>query len=327
MWGRFQKVPIGSLQKRIPCPFSGGFLTSSFANPEVFNKKRSRDIYQGGGIMRKFRILSLWVFLSLFVSMAAWGGVSDMANSLIKADAENQPIPVLSKTDPNLDAKTAYEVQKGYVQWRMTKDKMAGFKGGLTTEAAQKRFGVSFPVTGVLYASGKLEGSPVLDKTAFRMMMIETEIGFVINQPIQQTLRDVQELQQKVGAVMPSIELPDFGFADMKVMKGVDVIAANCVAAKFIAGTPRPHQGVNLNEVSVTLYYNGQALYQGKGAEAMGDQWKAALWMINSIVEQGYRIEPGHILITGALGQMVPGKPGQYVADYGDFGKISFEIK
>jgi 2-keto-4-pentenoate hydratase len=307
--------------------FSGGVFDFFLCQCKTDQQRKIETYLPGGDVMRKFKILSLWVFMSLFVSMIARGGVSDMADSLIKADAENQPIPVLSKNEPDLDAKTAYEVQKVYFQWRMTKDKAAGFKGGLTTEAAQKRFGVSSPVTGVLYASGKLEGSPVLDKTAFRTMMIETEIGFVISQPIQQTLKDVQELQQKVGAVMPSIELPDFGFADMKAIKGIDVIAANVVAAKFIAGASRPHQGINLNEVSVTLYHNGQALYQGKGAEAMGDQWKAALWMINSIVEQGYRIEPGHILITGALGQMVPGKPGQYVADYGDFGKISFEIK
>lgn len=277
--------------------------------------------------MSKIRILTLGVFLSLCITMTTWAGVSDMANTLIKADTEKQPIPVLSQTEPNLDAKTAYEVQKVYVQWRLAKDKVAGVKGGLTTEAAQKRFGLTSPVTGILYASGKLEGSPVVDKTAFRVLMIETEIGFVIGQSIYQTIRDVQELQQKVSAVMPAIELPDFGFVDMKVMKGVDVIAANCVAAKFIAGPTRPHQGVNLNEITVTLHHNGQALYQGKGEEAMGDQWKAALWLINSVVEQGYRIEPGHIIITGSLGKMVPGKPGQYVADYGDFGKIFFEIK
>ncbi|MBM4307800.1 MAG: hypothetical protein FJ115_13955 [Deltaproteobacteria bacterium] len=277
--------------------------------------------------MNKIRILTLGVFLSLCITMTAWAGVSEMANILIKADSEKQPIPLLSKTEPNLNEKTAYEVQKVYVQWKLSKDKVAGIKGGLTTEAAQKRFGLTSPVTGILYASGKLEGSPVVDRTAFRVLMIETEIGFVIGQSIYQTIRDVQELQQKVSAVMPAIELPDFGFSDMTAMKGVDVIAANCVSAKFIAGAIRPHQGVNLNEVTVTLHHNGQALYQGKGEEAMGDQWKAALWLINSVVEQGYKIEPGHIIITGSLGKMVPGKPGQYIADYGDFGKIFFEIK
>jgi 2-keto-4-pentenoate hydratase len=254
-------------------------------------------------------------------------GISEMANSLIKAAAEKQPTPLVSESEPDLDPKTAYEVQKVYVQWRLAEDWVAGFKAGLTTENAQKMFGVNFPLTGILYDSGKLEGSPVVDRTALRALLIETEIGFLIGQSINQQLRSVQELEQKVSGVMPAIELPGSGFADMKVVKGVDLIAANVGAAKFIVGTSRSHQGVNLNEVNVTLFYNGQALYQGKGVEAMGDQWKAALWIVNSVLEQGYNVEPGHILITGALGKVVPGKPGDYVADYGDFGKISFEVK
>ncbi len=278
--------------------------------------------------MKKMKILALGIFLSLCLTMTTWAGVSEMADSLIKAHAEKQPIPVLSQANPNLDVKTAYQVQKIYVQWRMTKDKVAGFKAGLTTEGAQKAFGVPSPLTGVLYDSGKLGGTPIVDGKAVRGLAIETEIGFVIGQPINRPLRDVSELQQIVSAVMPAIELPSLGFAtEMKMVKGVDLIAANVGAAKFIAGTPRPHQGVNLNQVNVTLSYNGQALYQGKGAEAMGDQWKAALWLLNSVVEKEYKVEPGQILITGALGKLVPGKPGQYVADYGDFGKISFEVK
>ena len=278
--------------------------------------------------MKRIKILSLGIFLSLSFAMAAWAGVSEMVDSLVWTYFQGQPIAVLSQTNPDLDVQTAYQVQKGYVQMRMATDKVAGFKAGLTTEAAQRAFGVDFPLTGILYDSGKLEGSPVVDAKAFRRLGIETEIGFVIGQSINQPIQDIQELQKMVIAVMPTIELPDLGFAgDMKEVKGVDLIAANVGAAKFIAGTPRPHQGVNLNQVNVTLSYNGQALYQGKGAEALGDQWKAALWMVNSVVKQGYKVEPGHILITGALGKLVPGKPGQYVADYGDFGKISFEVK
>jgi len=278
--------------------------------------------------MKKSWILSIGMFLSLGFTMTAWAGVSEMVDSLVWTFTSGQPTPVLSKANPDLDVETAYKVQKAYVQWRMTKDKVAGFKAGLTTEGAQKAFGVTFPLSGILYDSGKLGGSPVVDGKAFRRLGIETEIGFVIGQSINRPIQDIQEFQKMVSAVMPAIELPDLGFAeDMKEVKGVDLIAANVGAAKFIAGTPRPYQGVNLNQVNVTLSYNGQALYQGKGVEALGDQWKAALWLVNSVVEQGYKVEPGHILITGALGKLIPGKPGQYVADYGDFGKISFEVK
>jgi 2-keto-4-pentenoate hydratase len=276
--------------------------------------------------MKKSRIFSLGIFLALCFTTTAWAGVSEMGDSLIKADVEKQPIPVLSQANPSLDVKTAYQVQKAYVQWRMTKDKIGGFKAGLTSEGGQKAFGVTSPLTGVLYSSGKLEGSPVVDGKAFRRLGIETEIGYVIGKAIIAPLRDIPELQKMISAVMPAIELPDLGFA-VKEVKGVDLIAANVGAAKFIAGTKRGHQGVNLNQVNVTLFHNGQSLYQGKGAEALGDQWKAAQWMVNSLLEQGYKIEPGHILITGALGKLVPGKPGQYVADYGDFGKVSFEVK
>jgi 2-keto-4-pentenoate hydratase len=253
--------------------------------------------------------------------------ISEMANSLIRAVAEKQPIPVLSETEPDLDPKTAYEVQKVYVQWRLAKDRVAGYKAALTTENAQKMSGLDFPLTGILYESGKLEGSPVVDRAVLRALLIETEIGFVIGQSIDQPLRSVQELRQKVSSVMPAIELPGSGFANGKPVKGVDLIAANVGSAKFIVGISRSHHGINLNQVNVTLFYNGQALYQGNGAEALGDQWKAALWIVNGVLEQGYKVEPGHILITGALGKMVPGKPGRYVADYGDFGSISFEVK
>jgi 2-keto-4-pentenoate hydratase len=249
-----------------------------------------------------------------------------MANSLIKAVAEKQPTPVLSESEPDLDPKTAYEVQKIFVQWRLANDRVGGFKAGLTTEKAQKMLGVNFPLTGVLYNSGKLEGSPVVDRTTLRTLLIETEIGFVIARSIRRPPRNVQELRQKVSGVMPAIELPGSGFADGKVVKGVDLIAANVGAAKFIVGMARTHQGVNLNHVQVTLFFNGQPLYRGQGEEALGDQWKVALWMVRNVLGQGYKVEPGHILITGALGRMVPGEPGRYVADYGDFGKISFEV-
>ena len=116
--------------------------------------------------MKKSWILPFGIFLSLCFTMMAWAGVSEMADSLIKAYAEKQPPPILSPANPNLDVKTAYQVQKAYVQWRMTKDKVADFKAGLTTEGAQKAFGVTFPLAGVLYNSGKLDGSPVVDGKA-----------------------------------------------------------------------------------------------------------------------------------------------------------------
>jgi 2-keto-4-pentenoate hydratase len=249
----------------------------------------------------------------------------ELADILMKAHEANEKIPVVSAHNPNLDVKSAYLVQKTYVEQRLSRDQIAGFKGGLGSKAAQKRFGLNAPAAGVLFASGKNTGSPIIEKSAFKTLLVETEIGFVVAKPIIQPLKDAAELYAYIQTVMPVIELPDAGFAGK--IRGVDLIAANVASASFIAGKEREFRGLDLNSIFVTLTLDGEVVNIGRGTDAIGDQWKAALWLINTILEQGWKIEPGQILITGALPKAIPGKPGKYVADFERLGEISFEIK
>lgn len=218
-------------------------------------------------------------------------------------------------------------MQRAYVKRRLSDDQIAGFKAGLTSEGSQKKFGVTFPVSGVLFASGKELNSPIIEKSMFKMPMIETEIGFLVGKPITHPLKDVTELFKRIKAVMPVIELPDLGFTDLKKVKAVDIIASNVSSSQFIVGQDIETKKLSLNNAIVTLSLNGQAVNQGKGSDTLGDQWNALLWLVNAITKQGWKIEPGNILITGVLGKMIQGKEGKYVADYGSLGRISFEIK
>jgi 2-keto-4-pentenoate hydratase len=252
--------------------------------------------------------------------------VSQLADILIKAHNENQKIPVLSIQYPGLDVKTAYMVQNAYVKQRLTKDTIAGFKAGLTAEVSWKRFGLKGPVAGVLFASGKRNSNCIIDKNAFKTLMMEIEIGFIIGKSISHPLQDTAELKDHTWEVAPVIELPELGFADMQKLKGPDIIAANIGAAQFIVGEKQKINILDLDALQVTLKRNGEVVNQGKGEDTLGHQWKAALWLINTMVKQGWEIEPGHIIITGALGRMVPGKPGNYIADYGSLGTIPFKI-
>ncbi len=275
--------------------------------------------------MKKLSIVVL--ILSVVITLTVWAQVADLADALIKAHNEGKPIPVLSIQHPSLDVSMAYRVQKAYVEKRLSKEKIAGFKAGLTTEAGQKTFGVDAPLSGVLFESGKLMGDITVDTRLFTQAMIETEIGFMVGKAISSSLKDGAELKACIKAVRPVIELPDMGFVDMKQLKGIDLIAANVAAKQFILGQEKAVAGQDLNTVAVSLSLDGQEVNAGKGTDALGDQWRAALWLVNKVVEQGWKLEPGHILITGALGKMFPGKPGKYVADYGSFGKIAFELK
>lgn len=269
----------------------------------------------------------LGLIFGLLYSAVAWCDLSEseLAEILMKAHNADQKIPVLSTQQPNLDVQTAYRVQKAYVNQRLSQDQIAGFKAGFSTKAAQKKYELNAPAAGVLFASGKKMGFPLIEKSAFKNLIVETEIGFLMTKSITQPLKDISELYEYIQAVMPVIELPDAGFAEK--VRGVDVIAANVASAKFITGKERDYKGLDLNNLFVTLYLEGQEVNKGKGADAMGDQWEAALWLINTIVQQGWKIEPGQIIITGALPKAIPGKPGKYVADFEELGKISFEIK
>ena len=140
-------------------------------------------------------------------------------------------------------------------------------------------------------------------------------------------IESLAQLKAAVREVMPAIELPDLGFADMKALKGVDIIAANVSSRKFILGEPVPVNTADLNALGVVLYRGEETVNRGQGSDALGDQWQALLWLANTMIGQGYVLEPGQVLITGALGKMVPGTAGRYRAAYGGLGTVFFEIR
>jgi 2-keto-4-pentenoate hydratase len=278
--------------------------------------------------MRKSAVACLTLFaLSLLAVPSSWGTPPPGAEILLKAHEHGALTPLLSVQYPGMDVPAAYAVQKAYVRKRLTTDTVAGYKAGLTSVAGQKKFGVSAPLAGVLFGSGKQVAGAVVDRSAFNSLMVETEIGMVIGKPISGPIHDLAQLRASIRGFMPVIELPDLGFANMKAVTGIDLIAADVGAAQFITGTEKAGPPPDLNAISVTLAADGKEINRGQGSDTLGDQWQTALWLVNTMTAQGWQIQPGQILITGVLGKMVPGKPGSYVADYGGFGTITFEIK
>lgn len=276
---------------------------------------------------RTKKLLTATIIACVSYAATSWAHGNHLADVLLQADKNNQLIPVLSVNNELRDTKAAYRIQKEYVEKKLATDKLAGFKAGLTSKGGQKKFGVDEPVAGILFASGQLSDGAIVDSKQFHRLMLETEIGFVIGTKITEKISDIATLQQSIQSVMPVIELPDLGFADMKNLKGVDIIAANVAAKQFIAGQPKAATDIDLNAVTVSLNDQDTVINQGKGTDASGNQWEALRWLVNTMIEQGWTIEPGQILITGALGKMRLGKQGKYIADYGDFGKLTFEIK
>lgn len=272
-------------------------------------------------------LLALLILFALRSGPVLAGSATDIATLLLEAHEQGRKIPLVSQSRTNLGVEEAYEVQREYIKLRLRSDRIAGFKAGLTSKAAQQRFAVDTPLSGVLFASGKLSNHGVLYRLAFEQPMLEIEIGFVAGQSISKPLGNDSQLRTRIRGFVPVVEVPDVGFTNTKKLKGVDIIAANVSAAQFIVGQESTWNGVDLNKIAVTLERDGKVVNRGRGSDALGDQWHAALWLVNATVEQGWTIEAGSVLITGALGKLIPAAAGKYVAHYSTGGTLRFEIK
>ena len=263
----------------------------------------------------------------LFAVLPLRGDVESMAERLITAHETGELLPLVSSEDAGLKLDAAYRIQRLFVEERSKKERISGYKAGLTTKASQSRFGLGSALSGVLLESMDRTGEQVIELKEFHRLLIETEIAFIVDERIRERVEDTSALKEMVGAVAASLELPDVRFAEGEKLRGIDLAASNVSAAAYVLGEKTGDLTANLSELEVTLTRNGEIVNEGHGSDAFGDPWKVALWLVNSLLAQGWTIEPGHVLLTGALGDIVPAEAGHYEADFGLLGKLSIEIR
>ena len=184
-------------------------------------------------------------------------------------------------------------------------------------------FNASGPASGVLFASGAYSSGDTLHMNRFVSPVLETEIGFRVGQMIENSSGPLtrQQLLDSIDSALPMIEVADVGFSE-RLSSATDLIAGNSGSAGYIVGAKASN--ANLDEVKVTFLKDGEELGSGKGGDAMGSQIDSLLWLVNRTLKQGYDINSGAYLMTGSLGRIYPAQVGRFVADYGEFGEISF---
>ena len=254
--------------------------------------------------------------------------IEPMVDIVWQSRQDMQPTPTLTLQFPKLDLVTAYKVQKAYVDRRLKNDKVGGYKAGFTSKIVQQVFGMFEPVSAVLFKSGRLPEGSKIDDSQFGFMLVDQEFGFEIGTRITEPLKNIEELKTKIRSIMPAIELGDATVPDLKAIgvTTIDMVAANVGSTIFIPGQPMPPGSVNLNSLTLVNKRDGEVINRWEGLKSGYDQWEDALWLANNLIKHGWILEPGEILLAGARGSAVPGKPGKYHADFGALGSISFEV-
>ncbi|MEX0284626.1 MAG: 2-keto-4-pentenoate hydratase [Paracoccaceae bacterium] len=208
----------------------------------------------------------------------------------------------------------AYSVQDGVVD---ALDKAgharAGAKIGLSAAAAQAAFGLSEPVSGILYSHMMLRDGAQIAAGDHRQPRVEAEICFRLGADL-----DVPDLSEEaalaaIAEVMPAIEVVDSRF-DGWTGGPLDMLAENVAAAWFVCGAPVP--GVDpaeLDKATMKMFVDGEEVAVGAGAATHGGPLPALVWLARNLAKRGHPLKSGDYVMSGAFAAMHPVPSGSEV--------------
>lgn len=259
-------------------------------------------------------------FALLAIAAPPGAGFARALEALVAADRRGDPWPLVSVLVPDLDVAGAYRLQSAFALERLAGREPAGFKAGLWDPKLQRRFGLDGPFFGVLDPRGRMASGEALLVARYPGLMLEIEIGFVLDCGFDAPLADAGALDGCIRERVPVLELPRARFA-VDAPRGVDIIAVNTGAELFVAGAPFAAD-VDVDALAVRASRDGEPLAEVRG-DALGVPQREALrWLVNAALAHGWAVEPGRIYLTGALAAPLPARPGHYRVRYGESAEI-----
>ncbi|WP_413098281.1 2-keto-4-pentenoate hydratase [Streptomyces sp. Inha503] len=260
------------------------------------------------------------------VAVADRAAVSAVSARLARAEAERRPCaPVRDLLGPT-DIAAAYAAQQRLAQDRLARGaRVAGRKIGLTSAAVQRQVGVDRPDFGMLF-----DDMDVSDRAAAvpseRLLQprVEAEIAFVLGADLDMAGLDLGQVRGAVDHARAALEIVDSRIAGWDIAI-TDTVADNASSGLFVLGPERvPLDRFEPREVSMAMTLDGHEASTGDGAACLGDPLEALLWLARTAREFGDPLRAGQVVLSGALGPLVPVGPGAVVhAEISALGSVS----
>jgi 2-keto-4-pentenoate hydratase len=85
-----------------------------------------------------------------------------------------------------------------------------------------------------------------------------------------------------------------------------------------------PLAGLDTRLIGMMFTRNGELVDTGAGAAALGDPLAVVAWLANTLGQHGIALEPGHLVMTGALHAAVPMAAGDvFRAEFDHLGPVT----
>lgn len=257
------------------------------------------------------------------------GLIEQAAEALWKAEQTGVPIaPVRELLGTSTDIDAGYAVQQVNTdRWLAAGRRVSGRKIGVTSKAIQQQVGVDQPDFGTLFADTEYGDGIEIDAGRLIQPRAEAEVALVLERDLDSAPHGFAEVIRAVAFALPSLEIVDSRIQNWDISI-VDTVADNASCGLYVVGSrPVLLSAFDARTVPMRMTLEGREVSTGIGAACLGNPLHAARWLADTMCERGIPLRAGDVIMTGALGPMVPFGPGQdLVAEFGDLGRVTTRI-
>ncbi len=224
------------------------------------------------------------------------------SQELYEAIQTCQNVAPLTERWPQITLKDAYHISLGILARRQAAgERLVGKKVGVTGHAIQKMLKVGQPdfgfLTDVMQTGAQMKISGVLSQAR-----AEAELAFILKDRLMGPGVTPQDVLDATEAVAVCFEVVDSRVANWKI-KIEDTVADNASSGLFVLGPQRAApDAMDWSACKVEVTMNGQPLSSGTGADSSpGSPEACVAWLANTLGAYGMALEPGEVILSGAL--------------------------
>ncbi len=246
--------------------------------------------------------------------MGSQTNIEKAAEEIYQSYLSGTPCDPIRDLLPDGDVDAAYQVQEiNTGKWLSEGRRLVGRKIGLTSKAVQTQLGVDQPDYGMLFADMDVPDGEEVGIGKVSQPKVEAEVAFVLAEDLDEEQLTAADIISSIDYAVAAIEIVGSRIANWDI-RILDTIADNASSGLFVLGhQPRKLSEFDPRQCGMVMERRGEPVSMGAGVACRGSPVTAALWLARKMAGVGRPLKKGDIILSGALGPMVPVEPGDVV--------------